>query len=154
MPSSHSIGGQFRVNISHSTNYSCECAIYSCRSATSSGLCHLGSLCSQAGLHRHTIGRQRSLVVSARLGSPKKGAGVVKSQKDLRRERREQLDDGNIWDALVDANSRLTNEGVDIKNLLVTGLVLGLTFGTAFQPTHNNGYLPVSSLLQIAQCLA
>ncbi len=55
------------------------------------------------------------------------------------------MGDGSILKAVVDAHQRLTNEGVDVKKLLGTGLVLGLTFGTAFQPTHNNGYLPVSS---------
>ena len=91
------------------------------------------------------MGRQRSLALRAKLGTPEKGTDIVKSQADLRRERREQLSDGNIWKAAVDAHQRLTIEGVDVKKLLGTGLVLGLTFGTVFQPTHSNGYLPVSS---------
>ena len=98
----------------------------------------------QVGGARHTTGRQRSLDIIARIGSPKRGANIVKTQADLRKERREQLGDGNIWEAIVDSHQRLA-EDVDIKKLLGTAFVIGVTFGTAFQPTHNNGYLPVSS---------
>ena len=97
----------------------------------------------QVGTARHTNSRRGSSVVTARLGSPKRGADIVKTQADLRKERREQLGDGNIWEAVVDAHQRLTAEDVDLKKLLGTAFVIGITFGTAFQPTHNNGYLPV-----------
>lgn len=92
---------------------------------------------------RHTVGRRGPLAIVARLGTPKRGADIVKTQADLREERREQLGDGNIWEAVVESHQRLAQD-VDIKKLLGTAFVIGVTFGTAFQPTHNNGFLPVS----------
>lgn len=104
--------------------------------------------CIQGGDRRHNIARHKSLAVRAKVRGPERGTDVVKTQADLRAERRAQLSDGSIWKAVQDAHQRLSAEDVSVSNLLGTGLLLGLTFGTAFQPTHNNGYLPVSP-----QCL-
>ena len=148
MPSDQSEGKQLQLgsgvrrflgNLWTICIYSYACFIGLPRELLGSGL--------QVGVVRHAAGRQRSLAVTARIGSPKRGANIVKTQADLRQERREQLGDGNIWEAVVDSHQRLA-EDVDIKKLLGTAFVIGVTFGTAFQPTHNNGYLPVSSILQ------
>ena len=101
--------------------------------------------CIQAGNRKHKIARHKSLAVRAKVRGPERGVDVIKTQSDLRAERREQLSEGNIWKGIQDAHQRLTAEDVSVSNLLGTGLLLGLTFGTAFQPTHNNGYLPVST---------
>ena len=44
---------------------------------------------------------------------------------------------------LKDANEQLQEGGVSIKKLLTQALIVGVTFGTVFQVTHNNGLLPV-----------
>lgn len=40
------------------------------------------------------------------------------------------------------AQRRLTAGGVDIGPIVLQCFLLGITFGTAFQPAHNNGFLP------------
>ena len=44
---------------------------------------------------------------------------------------------------LLGAQQSLQQSRVSIPNLLLTSLAVGLSFGTAFQVTHNNGLLPV-----------
>ena len=46
---------------------------------------------------------------------------------------------------VLDAQESL-QQSVDVKKLLTQSLLVGLTFGTAFQVTHNNGLLPVGPL--------
>lgn len=48
---------------------------------------------------------------------------------------------------LFEANKSLVNSGVDIPKLLGTCLIASVTFGFAFQVTHNNGLLPVYDVL-------
>ena len=58
---------------------------------------------------------------------------------------------------LLEAQSQLLGAGVSIKELLSKSLIASLTFGTAFQVTHNNGLLPVrqpsQSELHRSRCL-
>ena len=44
---------------------------------------------------------------------------------------------------LLEAQEQLKADGLSLPGLLGRALLVGLTFGTAFQVTHNNGLLPV-----------
>ena len=44
---------------------------------------------------------------------------------------------------LISAQQQLQQGGASTKELLWRSLLVGLTFGTLFQVTHNNGFLPV-----------
>ena len=46
---------------------------------------------------------------------------------------------------LTSAQQQLQQGGVSTKELLWRSLLAGLTFGTLFQVTHNNGFLPVGA---------
>ena len=46
---------------------------------------------------------------------------------------------------LVQAQEQLEADGLSLPALLGRAALVGLTFGTAFQVTHNNGELPVQS---------
>jgi hypothetical protein len=48
---------------------------------------------------------------------------------------------------LVEAQEELQQEGVSIKKLLLNSLIVGVTFGSVFQVTHNNGLLPEYDVL-------
>lgn len=50
-------------------------------------------------------------------------------------------------DRFFDAQAELQQSGVSISDLLQKCLIVGLTFGTCFQVTHNNGLLPVYDVL-------
>ena len=44
---------------------------------------------------------------------------------------------------LIQAQEQLEVNGLSVRALLGRAALVGLTFGTAFQVTHNNGLLPV-----------
>ena len=46
---------------------------------------------------------------------------------------------------LIQAQQQLEADGLSLPALLGRAALVGLTFGTAFQVTHNNGLLPVQS---------
>jgi hypothetical protein len=48
-----------------------------------------------------------------------------------------------IMSELIAAQRSLDRSGVSMPAVVGTCLLTGLTFGTVFQVTHNNGYLPV-----------
>lgn len=63
--------------------------------------------------------------------------GAAQSAKDTAKQ-------NNLIADLFEANEALVRSGVDIPKLLGTCLLASVTFGFAFQVTHNNGLLPVS----------
>ena len=79
---------------------------------------------------------------------------IVTAQKVLKNETKKQarkaeqnLRQLGPIDRYFAAQNKLQESGVSIPDLLQKSLIVSLTFGTAFQVTHNNGLLPVWSSL-------
>lgn len=75
---------------------------------------------------------------------------MIKAQKQLRKQAKTQASKAGQGqrqlgplNELTKAQSELKGKGVSIPDLLQKSFVASLTFGTAFQVTHNNGLLPV-----------
>lgn len=68
---------------------------------------------------------------------------VEKAQDQVKDTSQKVKQNGLVAD-LLEAQASMERSGVNIPALLATCLFVGVTFGTVFQVTHNNGYLPVS----------
>lgn len=89
-----------------------------------------------------TLSREcRSSRTAALASGKKQKEAVAKTAKSISQA-------GPVQRILV-AQEDLQQSGVSIKKLLSQSLLVGLTFGTVFQVTHNNGLLPIYDLWPI-----
>ncbi|EIE21281.1 hypothetical protein COCSUDRAFT_43577 [Coccomyxa subellipsoidea C-169] len=73
--------------------------------------------------------------------------GVAEKAKSKAKETAQAAKQNGIIADLYEAQQALERSGVSIPELLGTCFLVGITFGTAFQVTHNNGFLPVYDVL-------
>ncbi len=71
--------------------------------------------------------------------------GVAEKAKSKAKETAQAAKQNGIIADLYEAQQALERSGVSIPELLGTCFLVGITFGTAFQVTHNNGFLPVGA---------
>jgi hypothetical protein len=69
----------------------------------------------------------------------------AKKQKEAVAKTAKSISQAGPVQRILVAQEDLQQSGVSIKKLLSQSLLVGLTFGTVFQVTHNNGLLPVRS---------
>ena len=82
--------------------------------------------------------------ISLRVMAIKQAARKVDKQKKRLLNGTKEVSQAGPVQRVLEAQESLQQE-VDVKKLLTQSLLVGLTFGTAFQVTHNNGLLPVFS---------
>lgn len=87
--------------------------------------------------------RQRSSGVVLRAQRQDLQERAVDSAKDAA----QNLKKTGIIADLLEAQGLLERSGVSMTKVVGICLFAGLTFGTVFQVTHNNGYLPVGTHL-------
>jgi len=90
----------------------------------------------------------RSLLALSRFQRTVRVTAIAKKQRQKASKTAKEVLPAGPVQRVLEAQDSL-QQSVDVKKLLTQSLLVGLTFGTAFQVTHNNGLLPIYDLWPI-----